>query len=139
MIVFDGHNDTLTRPDMDVRAFLEGREGGHLDLPRAQRGGLGGGLFAIFTPAPPDSPERDNMYGVTFTEQGYDVSERSAIDPAYAAAYSDQIIDFAISLPRSRTVESKSPPASPKSRRVSPTRCWRWCWRSKARKPSSPI
>ena len=83
---------------MDVRAFLEGRETGHLDLPRAQRGGLGGGLFAIFAPAPPDSPERDNMYGVTFTEQGYDVSERSAIDQAYAAAYSDQIIDFAYRL-----------------------------------------
>ncbi len=38
------------------------------------------------------------MYGVTFTEQGYDVSERSPIDQAYAAAYSNQIIDFAYRL-----------------------------------------
>ncbi len=56
MIVFDGHNDTLTRADMEIRSFLEGTENatGHLDLPRAKRGGLGGGMFAIFTPAPPE-------------------------------------------------------------------------------------
>ncbi len=100
MIVFDGHNDMLTRADMEIRSFLEGMENatGHLDLPRAKHGGLGGGMFAIFTPAPPDSPERDNMYGVTFTDKGYDVSERSPIDQAYAAAYSNQIIDFAYRL-----------------------------------------
>jgi membrane dipeptidase len=54
LTVFDGHNDTLTRDDAD--AFATGREGGHIDLPRARQGGLGGGIFAAFTGTPGDSP-----------------------------------------------------------------------------------
>ena len=50
--VFDGHNDTLTRDDADD--FATGREGGHIDLPRARAGGLGGGIFAAFTDTPGD-------------------------------------------------------------------------------------
>jgi len=52
LTVFDGHNDTLTREDADD--FATGREGGHIDLPRARQGGLGGGVFAAFTPTPGD-------------------------------------------------------------------------------------
>ncbi len=52
--IFDGHNDTLLR--LHRRAenpllFLERREEGHLDLPRARAGGFVGGLFAAFTPS----------------------------------------------------------------------------------------
>jgi membrane dipeptidase len=54
LTVFDGHNDTLTRDDADD--FVTGREGGHIDLPRARKGGLGGGIFAAFTPTPGDPP-----------------------------------------------------------------------------------
>ena len=36
LTVFDGHNDTLTRDDADD--FATGREGGHVDLPRARAG-----------------------------------------------------------------------------------------------------
>lgn len=58
--VFDGHNDVLLRllglGDHPEAAFLEGRRGGHLDLPRMREGGFAGGLFAIF--APSDSPGR---------------------------------------------------------------------------------
>ena len=46
--VFDGHNDALTREDHD--RLVEGREGGHLDLPRMRAGGMRGGIFAMFTP-----------------------------------------------------------------------------------------
>jgi len=54
--VFDGHNDTLTQirnaePGAG-RSFLERSERGHVDLPRAREGGLGGGFFAIFTSSP---------------------------------------------------------------------------------------
>jgi membrane dipeptidase len=55
--VFDGHNDTLLRlldrgdADGGVRAFLEGGAGGHIDLPKARKGGLAGGMFAMFTPS----------------------------------------------------------------------------------------
>jgi membrane dipeptidase len=52
LTVFDGHNDTLTRDD--ARDFATGREGGHVDLPRARQGGLGGGIFAAMTPTPGD-------------------------------------------------------------------------------------
>jgi membrane dipeptidase len=50
--VFDGHNDALTRED--AADFASGRDGGHLDLPRARAGGLAGGIFALFTPTPGD-------------------------------------------------------------------------------------
>jgi len=54
--VLDGHNDTLTRireaSGEEARTFLERSEHGHVDLPRAREGGLGGGFFAIFTPSP---------------------------------------------------------------------------------------
>lgn len=51
--VFDGHNDFLQRvvasgPDV----WLTGDGTGHLDLPRARAGGLVGGFFAIWIPAP---------------------------------------------------------------------------------------
>ncbi|MCD6030071.1 MAG: rane dipeptidase [Thermomicrobiales bacterium] len=46
--VFDGHNDTLLDLPLTGRSFFERSEHGHLDLPRAQEGGLGGGFFAVF-------------------------------------------------------------------------------------------
>jgi membrane dipeptidase len=99
MLVFDGHNDTLTHfyahPD---QSFLAENTSAHIDLPRARKGGLAGGLFAIFTPPPPDSPERDPMYGITFTDDGYRVAERSPIDQAYAETFTNQVIDFAYQL-----------------------------------------
>lgn len=52
--VFDGHNDTVLRLWQDrlpIQAFVDGVEAGHLDLPRARRGGFAGGLFACFVPS----------------------------------------------------------------------------------------
>jgi membrane dipeptidase len=54
LAVFDGHNDTLLRLYQDklpLAAFVEGGEGGHVDLPRARAGGFAGGLFACFVPS----------------------------------------------------------------------------------------
>lgn len=54
--IFDGHNDTLLRfyqgDGLSVLDFFNGREGGHIDLPRARAGGLAGGFFAVFVPNP---------------------------------------------------------------------------------------
>ena len=55
--IFDGHNDALLRLHMRggadaVTAFLQGEDKGHLDLPKARKGGFAGGLFAIFVPSP---------------------------------------------------------------------------------------
>ncbi|WP_420404522.1 dipeptidase [Nisaea sp.] len=54
--VFDGHNDTLLRLALgragrDARSFFDEGKTGHIDLPRARRGGFCGGLFAMFTPS----------------------------------------------------------------------------------------
>ena len=52
---FDGHNDVLLRlwrqGGDGAQAFLDGEERGQLDLPRAERGGMVGGLYAIFVPS----------------------------------------------------------------------------------------
>jgi membrane dipeptidase len=64
--IFDGHNDVLSRlyrrGGRDApRTFLEGGAEGHLDLPKAHKGGFAGGLFAIFVPSSdaPKSPDGD--------------------------------------------------------------------------------
>ncbi len=51
--VFDGHNDALTREDH--AGLAEGRPGGAVDLPRMARGGVRGGIFAVYVPSPGDS------------------------------------------------------------------------------------
>jgi len=49
--VFDGHNDTvLLHLEEPARDFFERHADGHLDLPRAQEGGMVGGFFAVFPP-----------------------------------------------------------------------------------------
>ncbi len=55
--VFDGHNDVLLRLKLSghpspERLFVDGDTVGHIDLPRAKKGGLAGGLCAIFVPSP---------------------------------------------------------------------------------------
>lgn len=65
-----------------------------MDLPRAVAGGIKGGIFAIFAPPPPDSPDRDMKLGVTITEQGYEVSPRLPLETSYARAYTTAVIDY---------------------------------------------
>jgi len=97
--IFDGHNDTLTNlfiPEQGKgRSFFSQSTIGHIDLPRARQAGLGGGFFAIFTRPPADSPEADPMYGITFIDNGYVLSERSPLDPTYVQHFTDAVIDFA--------------------------------------------
>jgi membrane dipeptidase len=52
--IFDGHNDTILSIIRTGRSFFERSAEGHIDLPRAVEGRLGGGFFAIFVP-PPDA------------------------------------------------------------------------------------
>ncbi len=96
--IFDGHNDTLVDlyapKDGEARSFLKRSDQGHLDLPRARDGGLIGGIFAVYTPPPPGSKERDLQYGLTITENGYEYSSRSAVDHEYSRGFTDEVIDF---------------------------------------------
>jgi len=52
--IFDGHNDALLSLSVESRghgrSFFVESEHGHLDLPRAARGGYAGGFFAVFVP-----------------------------------------------------------------------------------------
>jgi membrane dipeptidase len=66
MLVFDGHNDVLSRLHQESGGngeFLHGGDG-HLDLPDARAGGFAGGLFAVF----PCSPFRgaDDPFAVDY-------------------------------------------------------------------------
>lgn len=95
--VFDGHNDTLLRvylsgPDKPYSFFAENPTG-HLDLPRARKGGLVGGIFAIFTPTPEDSPEKEDLWETELFEGGYRQKLRSPIDPDYARTFTESVID----------------------------------------------
>ena len=71
--VFDGHNDVLLRlwtgsEANPVKRFIEGEKVGHIDLPRAKKGGLAGGLCAIYVPSP--SMEKDANGDYPTPEQG---------------------------------------------------------------------
>ncbi len=84
--IFDGHNDTLLCLHMaqceQERSFFVESTQGHLDLPRARRGGFAGGFFAIF---PPDPAQPQLMKeNLVITETGYEVRPFPALDPAYA-------------------------------------------------------
>ncbi|MBA2753070.1 MAG: membrane dipeptidase [Chloroflexia bacterium] len=53
--IFDGHNDTVLSLRGTGRSFFTHGTEGHIDLPRAKAGGLAGGIFAIFVPAPDEA------------------------------------------------------------------------------------
>lgn len=63
--IFDGHNDTLLnlyKPERgNGRDFFSRSDEGHIDLPRAREGGLGGGFFAVFVPAPQEKTDTASM------------------------------------------------------------------------------
>lgn len=77
--IFDGHNDVVQhlreyRPDgID---FLERSTTGHLDLPRAQAGGMFGGFFALGVFGKYNAAE-----DLTVTETGYEVRMAAPLDP----------------------------------------------------------
>ena len=61
VLVFDGHNDVLTRLAKmggvaQAHRFIEGMDG-HLDVAKARAGGFGGGFFAVWLASPGDFAE----------------------------------------------------------------------------------
>lgn len=79
--IFDGHNDTLLDlylpPAGEERSFFVESQYGHIDLPRARRGGLAGGFFAMFAPTPNKNEAKDSL-----ADQGK--TEPPAIEQPYA-------------------------------------------------------
>lgn len=80
--IFDGHNDAIQRLKpyrADGDDFFERSERGHLDLPRARAGGLGGGCFAIYTQHDPPLKEE-----LIFNATGYEVKLPPPLDVSVA-------------------------------------------------------
>lgn len=92
--VFDGHNDTLPKlretSDFLKKSDVLEKTDVSVDLPKAREGGMLGGFFAIFAPAPEGSPERDPLYGLSITEDGYTTTPRSAVEHTYAHEFTDR-------------------------------------------------
>ncbi|MCF6316360.1 MAG: dipeptidase [Marinosulfonomonas sp.] len=64
--MFDGHNDVLLKLLIDggvdaAPSFVLGRDG-HIDIPRANIGGFGGGFFALYVPSPYDIVSKEDRY-----------------------------------------------------------------------------
>lgn len=69
--IFDGHNDVLLRLhrkrlNQVETLFINGETIGQVDLPRAQTGGFGGGMFAIFSPSDDAKDFDSDMTGETY-------------------------------------------------------------------------
>ena len=94
-LVFDGHNDVLLaiyapEPGKE-RSFFTRSDIGHIDRPRAQAGGLGGGFFAVYEPNPklPDAPERPPAPApdVEIPDYTFAVPLAAALEQPYALTY----------------------------------------------------
>ena len=89
--IFDGHNDTLLSlhfaalGEGDGRTFFAQSEQGHIDLPRARAGGLGGGFFAIFTPSPRTGDAQ--MPGISGNQTSYAMPVAAEVDQATALKF----------------------------------------------------
>ncbi|MBP0483550.1 dipeptidase [Sagittula salina] len=86
--VFDGHNDLilrLLRHDVTAAQVAEGIDSGHIDKPRAARGGFGGGFFAIYVPSPADKALRMEE----MVKPAYDIPLPDPLEEAPSVAWTD--------------------------------------------------
>ncbi|MGE6389558.1 dipeptidase [Psychrobacter pacificensis] len=82
-IIFDGHNDLLTRlwlssADDPVHDFIYGTLPGHLDLKRCRRARWMGGLFSIFLP--PYAYVKNNHPDKLFSPSNSDFTAQEIVD-----------------------------------------------------------
>jgi membrane dipeptidase len=93
-LIFDGHNDTLLElytPNSD-RTFFEESDQGQLDLPRARKGGMHGGLFAIFVPND-IAHWRQEDEPLVMTETNYEFPLPEPLELEYAQNVTNAILD----------------------------------------------
>ena len=91
-LVFDGHNDLslrLLRGDVTAGSVASGLPDGHIDKPRAQKGGFGGGLFAIFVPSPDEKALRHNE----MRNPPYDIALPTQVTEAEATSWTERGFD----------------------------------------------
>jgi membrane dipeptidase len=95
MFVFDGHNDVLSKlhrpkPGKD-QPFFEENAVGHVDLPRAIKGDLRGGFFAVFV-SNPDQGKKEAA-DLTRTKDGYTLPLAAPVKQKHAYATANEMID----------------------------------------------
>jgi membrane dipeptidase len=85
--ILDGHNDSLhylyPYARENVCDFLTRHTQGHLDLPRARIGGLGGGFFSLYIPPNPATSVHPETKDV-FRQEGNEVPLAAPLVPIYA-------------------------------------------------------
>ncbi|MEO9527742.1 dipeptidase [Roseibium sp.] len=91
--VFDGHNDTLLKLEIEAikgqeRSFFERSDKGHVDRVRAEEAGFAGGLFAMFVPS---NPEQD--FAKPFDPK--DPANFQAVPQKQALDFTNRLIDRA--------------------------------------------
>jgi membrane dipeptidase len=93
--VVDGHNDAalaVRRGEATVDDLVDGRDAGHLDLPRARDGGLAAGIFAVFVPSEEQfAPDADGNR--VETDDGYRIRSPPSLAPSFAANAADEMLD----------------------------------------------
>ena len=92
--IFDGHNDALLRLHLRggaeaASSFLKGEDKGHLDLPKARKGGFAGGLFAIFVPSP---KRKERAEGETPPQDAGSVVGNDPAPPAVEMAEAQRVV-----------------------------------------------
>ncbi|TMN21496.1 membrane dipeptidase [Lentibacillus cibarius] len=87
--IIDGHNDTLLRlqESGDAPSFFTESTVGHIDMPRAKKGGFAGGFFAVYTPNEAYKVEPENYV----TEDGYDMPLPPPISHEQALTFSNAL------------------------------------------------
>ncbi|GAB5519869.1 MAG: dipeptidase [Rhodothermales bacterium] len=96
--ILDGHNDTLLRLILgrknelggEDRSFFTRSALGHIDLPRAREGGLGGGFFAVYIPPPLN---KRTGGGRIATANGYEIPPIAPIETDYAYQVAHEFIE----------------------------------------------
>ncbi len=82
--VFDGHNDTLLKLELNgcsqnSQEFFDGNDACHIDYPKSQTGGLVGGFFAMWIPTVPKGVALTD-YVFTYDSAGDELVQPAAID-----------------------------------------------------------
>ena len=88
--VFDGHNDTIMLMIDEPRPMNQESDQGHFDLPRAEKGGFTGGMFAVFIPR--ELGKFKELMGTTLP--GKNDPQLKPIDSVYAQEVTRQAISI---------------------------------------------
>ena len=91
--VFDGHNDTLLSLISTGRDFYAEGDVGHVDMPRAKKGGFVGGFFATFVPTPGDkwTPNLEPILGKSVNGVAL-ADENGSPSLAYAQMFTNAMV-----------------------------------------------